>query len=326
MQDTYNLCWKLGAVLNGTAQRSILQTYNDERRQVALDLLAADREVARFYTRDTGTSVGNDPISTDMAEIDNPDFQSIRNRMYEFLAGVGIVYGPSMLVARPSSQQHNGNAITDGTTNGHQLINNSSSSRDREMTTPMAKQELAPNIKLGARMPSYKVMNQAEARPVHVADLLKNTGRWRILVFAGDITKPIQAERIRQLGASLASPTSLLKKYTPSSQRYDSVIELITIHASPRESVSILDFPEIFHPWDDELGWDYWKVFVDDVTYHEGFDEAYLKYGIDRERGCVVVCRPDQHVGYIGELEDVGKDGLEGYFEGILIPQNMSVK
>lgn len=323
MQDTYNLCWKLGAVLNGTAQRSILQTYNDERRQVALDLLAADREVARFYTRDTGESVGNDPISTDMAEIDNPDFQSIRNRMYEFLAGVGIVYSPSMLVARPSSEQHNGNVIANGTSNDHQLINSSSSSsHDRETTiTPTAKQDLAPNIKLGARMPSYKVTNQAEARPVHIADLLKNTGRWRILVFAGDITKPTQAQRIQRLGASLSSPTSLLEKYTPSSQRYDSVIELITIHAAPRESVSILDFPDIFHPWDDEVGWDYWKVFVDDVTYHEGFDEAYVKYGIDRERGCVVVCRPDQHVGFIGELEDVGEDGLEGYFEGILIKQ-----
>lgn len=54
-------------------------TYNDKRRQIALDLMAAGREVARFYYRDNGRSVGNGPISIDMAEMDNVDFQAIRN-------------------------------------------------------------------------------------------------------------------------------------------------------------------------------------------------------------------------------------------------------
>ena len=48
MQDAYNLGWKLGSVLNGSAKPAILHTYQTERRQVALDLLEADREIVRF--------------------------------------------------------------------------------------------------------------------------------------------------------------------------------------------------------------------------------------------------------------------------------------
>ena len=89
------------------------------------------------------------------------------------------------------------------------------------------------------------------------------------------------------------------------------------MHSSPRIDTTIFDFPEIFHPWDDHDGWDYTKIYVDDVAHHEGFADAYGHYGIDRQRGCLVVCRPDQHVGYIGALEDIGD--VERYFDGILI-------
>ena len=58
---------------------------------------------------------------------------------------------------------------------------------------------------------------------------------------------------------------------------------------------------------------------MDDESYHEGHGEAYMGYGVDRKRGCVVVVRPDQYVGWIGEVEDVVD--LGGYFEGILVPQ-----
>lgn len=52
---------------------------------------------------------------------------------------------------------------------------------------------------------------------------------------------------------------------------------------------------------------------------HEGFDEAYVKYGIGKREGRLIGCRPDQHEGYVGALEDV--EGVEEYFSGILIPQ-----
>lgn len=32
-----------------------------------------------------------------------------------------------------------------------------------------------------------------------------------------------------------------------------------------------------------------------------------MNYAVDKERGCVVVARPGQYVGYMGELEDVDR-------------------
>ena len=295
MQDTYNLCWKLGAVISGGAKPEILQTYHDERRQVALDLLNADREIARFYTRAQLPA----PASDNAVDDDKLDFKAIRNRMFEFLAGVGITYSPSILVKLP-------NATLKGNDAG-------------KLQEDPPRQGLAANIRLGARIPSFKVVNQAEARPVHMGDILKSDGRWRLIVFAGDLSDVTQFRRVHELGTKLAAPDSILRKYNPPGQRIDSVIELLTVHSGPREAVELLDLHEIYHPWDEELGWDYWKVFVDDVSHHEGFDDAYVKYGIDKRDGCLVVCRPDQHVGYIGELEDV--EEVEKYFGGILIPR-----
>lgn len=72
-------------------------------------------------------------------------------------------------------------------------------------------------------------------------------------------------------------------------------IEALLIHSSPRTSVSLLDLPEVFHPFDDKLEWDYSRVFAD--------EDAYAEYGIDG--WCIVVCRPDQHVGWVGEDESM---------------------
>lgn len=123
---------------------------------------------------------------------------------------------------------------------------------------------------------------------------------------------------MQRLGEYLAS--SLLQTYTPITQPIDSVIEVLSVHAGPRVGVELLSLHEVFHPFDERDGWDYWKVFVDEASVLDegGFGDVYGKYGIDRERGCVVICRPDQHVGCVLDLEDFG--GMSEYFEGILIP------
>ena len=53
-------------------------------------------------------------------------------------------------------------------------------------------------------------------------------------------------------------------------------------------------------------------------------EEAYKHYGVDREMGCVVITRPDQYVGYIGELEGADVDGVEAYFKGVFAEQRDS--
>jgi 2-polyprenyl-6-methoxyphenol hydroxylase-like FAD-dependent oxidoreductase len=51
IQDAYNLAWKLAAVLAGTAQDSLLDTYEEERRPNAAEMLGLTTSVHRGETR-----------------------------------------------------------------------------------------------------------------------------------------------------------------------------------------------------------------------------------------------------------------------------------
>lgn len=50
MQDSYNLGWKIGCVVNGVAKRGILKTYQSERRRIAHDLIAFDHKFSRLFS------------------------------------------------------------------------------------------------------------------------------------------------------------------------------------------------------------------------------------------------------------------------------------
>lgn len=50
---------------------------------------------------------------------------------------------------------------------------------------------------------------------------------------------------------------------------------------------------------------------MNDVSHHEGFDDAYIMYGIGKREGCLVVYRPDRHMGYVSALKDV--NGIEKF-------------
>ena len=50
MQDTWNLCWKLGSVLTGTAEPNLLETYATEREVVARTLIDFDTQFSRLFS------------------------------------------------------------------------------------------------------------------------------------------------------------------------------------------------------------------------------------------------------------------------------------
>lgn len=59
--------------------------------------------------------------------------------------------------------------------------------------------------------------------------------------YAGDITKPQQFHKIVKLGQTLAIPNSFLQRFTPRGERYDSIFEILTVHAAPRQKTTIFD-------------------------------------------------------------------------------------
>jgi len=287
-------------VINGLSDRSILKTYQSERRRIAQDLIEFDHRFSRLFSgRPAKDVMDEEGISMD-------EFKSAFVKGNLFASGIAVDYGSSIIVAKGGNAAEQG----DGTDVGR---------KDKGLHV-VGKQDLSSNIKLGMRMPSFQVLNQADARPWQFQEMLKSDGRWRIVVFAGNIKKSIQEARIKRLGASLAASRSFIHRFTPSNKRIDSVIEILTIHSAPRAEVELLELPEIFHPHSEKEGWDYWKVFVDDMSYHEGHGHAYDNYGVDDEKGCMVILRPDQYVSWIGELEEIQE--MDTFFSGFMVPQN----
>jgi phenol 2-monooxygenase len=180
-------------------------------------------------------------------------------------------------------------------------------------------QSVAPNVILGKRIPSVKVLSQADARPWHLHELLPSNGRWRVLVFPGDVTNDEQHRKLSQVASTFGDGDSFLQRFTPKGARYDQVFEVVAIHSAKRAQVTIFDFPEVFRQYDENDGWDYDKIFVDDVSYHEGHGKIYQEFGISAD-GCIIVVRPDQYVSYIGPLEDAAT--ITSFFGNFMVDQS----
>ncbi|PHH59588.1 hypothetical protein CDD81_2853 [Ophiocordyceps australis] len=295
MQDTYNLGWKLGLVCKKMLQRSVLSTYELERRQVAQQLIAFDQKFSRLFLRQACRGKGRH----------NGELQDEVEGSQMFVTGVGICYPPSELVWP-------GDCLD---------------------SSKGSKQELATACRPGTRLASHRVLGQADARPWELHCLMPSDGRFRIFVFGGNVTPGgPQLALVNQLGQWLH--TELLGRYrqmslvaghrmTPGwtkfpAQQALSLIDVVLVHTAPRDDVALDDLHPVYHPFDAKLGWDYNKTFIDAASYHDGYDKAYEKYGIDAHRGAMLVVRPDGHVGLVSSLDDEGRRKVGHWFDGVL--------
>jgi phenol 2-monooxygenase len=99
MADAWNLGWKLGTVLRGTARPELLDTYSAERQAVAEELIAFDREFARMFSappKESDDEAGHG--------VDPEEFKRYFVQQGRFTAGVATRYGPSMITAEPTHQ------------------------------------------------------------------------------------------------------------------------------------------------------------------------------------------------------------------------------
>ncbi|KAK2592651.1 hypothetical protein QQS21_009650 [Conoideocrella luteorostrata] len=152
---------------------------------------------------------------------------------------------------------------------------------------------IAAGLAHGMRLPDFQMVNQSDGVPVHIYHRLTQQARFRLLFFPGDIANESTGLRFKTLGSWIAEHK---KKVTG--------IEFITIHSSIRADVELMNLHPVFRPWDDDDGWDYWAVYADDESYHDGHGHAYERCGIDRSTGCMVLLRPDGYVSLICGLDD----------------------
>ncbi|KAM0184990.1 hypothetical protein ACHAPI_012323 [Fusarium lateritium] len=165
----------------------------------------------------------------------------------------------------------------------------------------VSKQHLATGINLGRRLPSHIVEKHAKGEAIDFGKAFPSDGRYRIFIFAGNISQPEQLCRVERFSQILESSDSFLHRLARHDISPQDVFDILVLHSASRDEVEITDLPSFLVANADPLR----QVFVDNnETRHWILSEAYKKYGVSRETGCVVLVRPDRYITYIGELED----------------------
>ncbi|KAH7139324.1 FAD binding domain-containing protein [Dendryphion nanum] len=178
-----------------------------------------------------------------------------------------------------------------------------------------SKKDIAKGVTVGMRFPSAQVIRYCDCKAMQLMAALKSDGRWRIIVFAGDIAKEVNRIRLFDLSNHLES---ISKRYTRTIQDIDSLIEPILVLSSGFSAIEQDQIPDYFWPVTGKWKMrDLHKTYIDDEHYNSGHGHAYERYGVDPEIGAVVIIRPDQYVAKVTTLEEGA--GIEKFLEGFLL-------
>jgi phenol 2-monooxygenase (NADPH) len=171
-----------------------------------------------------------------------------------------------------------------------------------DLTGASTHQALATGLPIGMRFHSTPVIRLADAKAISLGHVAKADGRWRIYAFCdrGDPAAP--ASRIRALCDFLTeSSDSPVRTYTPAGQDVDSVIDLRAIFQQGHRDLDVGAMPALLLPRKGRYGLqDYEKMYCPDLR--PGRDIFDMR-GIDRDRGCMIVARPDQYIATILPLD-----------------------
>jgi phenol 2-monooxygenase len=199
---------------------------------------------------------------------------------------------------------------------GHYTAGTATHYRLSLLTAEADHQHLAKGLVIGTRFHSAPVIRLADAKPVHLGHVAKADGRFRIFVFAGRGDPEAANAPVRSLCDFLSeSSKSPVKRYTPASADIDSVIDVRAVFQQAHSELAIEAMPPLLLPPKGRYGLrDYEKMFCPDL---KGGHDIFAMRGIDRDKGCVVVVRPDQYVAHVLPLD--GLAALAAYFDGFML-------
>ena len=201
---------------------------------------------------------------------------------------------------------------------GHYTAGTATYYKPALLTGESTHQNLAKGLTIGKRLHSAPVVRLGDSKPMQLGSAFEADGRWRIFAFADREVPSAATSGISKLCAFLAdSPDSPVRRHTPAGADLDSVIDLRAVFQQPHRDLHFEHMPALLQPFKGKLQLrDYEKMFcVDHKSGHDIFDMR----GIDRDKGCIVVVRPDQYVGTILPLDAFGD--LAAYFDRILLRQ-----
>jgi phenol 2-monooxygenase len=182
------------------------------------------------------------------------------------------------------------------------------------LTAAATHQTLARGFTIGMRFHSAPVVRLADAKPVQLGHAARADGAWRIYAF-GDAS----GQRLRKLADFLLeSEKSPIRRFTAKGADIDSVIDVRAVFQQGHRELKVEELPPILLPRKGRFGLiDYEKAYTPDLK--NGPDIFELR-GIDREKGAIVVVRPDQHVANVLPL--YAHDELAAFFGGFLLDRH----
>ena len=287
MQDTFNLGWKLAAVLRGRCPPSLLHTYSAERQAVAKELIDFDREWAQMLSaplkkpgdpEGSGTAAGVEPEAVQRYFVQHG----------RYTAGTATRYKPALLTG-PSTYQH-----------------------------------LAPGLEIGSRFHSSSIVRLGDGKLMQLGQTLEADGRWRLIAFAGHGDQAQASSAVGKLCSYLKdSDQSPLKRYTPAGADLDAVLDVRAVFQQSHHTLWVTAMPELLFPHKGRFGLrDYEKAFSSLTEKGQSANpstkgDIYTLRGIDRQRGCLVVVRPDQYIAHILPLD--ATDELAAFFGNFML-------
>ncbi|KRI00836.1 FAD-dependent monooxygenase [Curvibacter sp. PAE-UM] len=182
---------------------------------------------------------------------------------------------------------------------------------------PATYQSLATGETIGRRFHSAPVVRVSDAKQMQLGHVAEADARWRIYAFAGKADGTDSISAIHQLADWLETDAnSPVVKHTRKGEDIDAVIDFRAVFQQTFDQLAYEKMPSLLKPKTGKLGLqDHEKVFCVD---HKGVGDIYDMRGINRDKGCMVVVRPDQYVAHVLPLD--ARQELADFFAGILLP------
>ena len=281
--DAQNLAWKIHHVESGFADRSILKSYESERRLIAESLLNFDSSYAKLFSQrqPSPSEVNSASKHADKQEHEDNEFVRMFKASCEFTSGYGVAYGANTL---NWSDEHPAQ---------HHLFLSEKKGQTKQRS--------------GRILTPATVTRVSDANPVHLEQEIPLNGSFRIYIFAGKYTTTRNA--ISDFAYNLQKKSSFFGSYL----RPD--IDQVSFHERHNPHSEFFTFATIFNAnrpdveireMLPELLVRYWDhVYADDIWDKRAPNAkaaAHAKMGFSEDEGGVVVVRPDGYVGCVVKL------------------------
>lgn len=296
--DAVNLAWKIHHVESGFASRSVLSSYESERKLIAENLLDFDARYAKlFSTRLPSAGEVAGAHSSENQPADN-EFIKTFKASCEFTSGYGVAYNPNVYNWSPSHSAQ---------------------------SSLFLQYEKGTNLRTGRILTPATVTRVVDANVVHLEQEIPMNGSFRLYVFGGnpsgtrravaDFAKHLTDKRsfFSAFARSDIDSVSYHERHNPHSHFFT----VATVLAAPRSQIEIQQLlPSVLARYRDH-------VYADDVwdqRVPEAKAAAHAKMGLDEAKGGVVLVRPDGYVGCVVQLvEGSGTvDALNEYFSAFV--------